>query len=232
MPRVLLTRPQAQSEAFATSIAGLGWDALIWPVIEIAPTLFSAPDLSGVDALIFTSARGVEALSRFGAPDLPAFCVGAATAAAARRAGFTEVTAAGGDAVRLLELLKARARGRLMHIRGRDAAADIKGALRAHGIDADEIIAYAAEPAAPPSDGVDATVRAGDVEMAMFFSPRSARIFAATAPAAWRSAYPAMRAATISEAAAAPLLDLGFADIRAAAHPDADAMRALLRSAA
>lgn len=232
MPRILLTRPRAQSEAFARSIAAEGWEALIWPVIEIVNLLDAPPDLSKVDQLVFTSARGVEAMAPFGGRDLPAFCVGPGTVAAARVAGFTEIHEAGGDAARLIDTLKAEARGRLLHVRGRDVAADIAGALRAAGLRAEELIAYAAEPGGAPDEGVMAAMAEKSIEIALFFSPRSARIFAQSAPENWRGLYPLMRAGAISAAAAAPLKGLGFCEIRVSSAPNAQEMRALLRGGA
>lgn len=229
MPCVLLTRPRAQSEAFARSIAAEGWEALIWPAMEIATLLEAPPDLSETDALVFTSARAVEALAPFGGLDLPAFCVGPGTTAAARAAGFAEIHEAGGDAARLIDTLKVRARGRLLHVRGRDAAADIAGALRAAGMRAEELVVYAAEPGGPPGAGVLSAMEDQSIDVALFFSPRSSSLFARAAPPGWRAAYPGMRAGAISAAVAAPLRDLGFRETAVAAAPNAHEMRVLLR---
>lgn len=232
MPRVLLTRPRAQSEAFAASIAAAGWEASIWPAIEIVNLLESPPDLSETDALVFTSARAVEAIAAFGAGRLPAFCVGPATAAAARSAGFAEIREAGGDAARLIDTLRAEARGRLLHVRGRDVAADIAGALRAAGMRAEELVAYGAEPGGAPDEGVLAAMDEKSIEIALFFSPRSASIFASAAPERWRAVYPFMRAGAISAAAAAPLRGLGFRETAVAAAPNAHEMRRILHRSA
>lgn len=233
MPRILLTRPRAQSEAFAAEIATDGWEAVIWPVIEIVTTLRAAPDWGDAEAVILTSARAAEALAPFGAPPLPALCVGGATAAAARAAGFAEVRESGGDAAALVSaILSGEGPRRFLHVRGRDAAGDVVGALRAAGREAREIVAYAAEPSGPPPAEVDAAMRAGSLSAAALFSPRSAALFARAAPEAWRAAYPGMTAFAISAAAAAPLKGLGFGAMRVAERPDAAAFRAMLRAAA
>lgn len=235
MPRILLTRPRAQSEAFAAEIAADGWEAMIWPVMEIVTTLRAAPDWGDAEAAILTSARAAEALASFGAPPLPAWCVGRATAAAARAVGFSEAIEGGGDADALLAgLLSAPGGGprRLVHLRGREAAGDLAGALRAAGREAREIVAYAAEPGGPPPEDVDAAMRAGRIDGAALFSPRSAALFAEGAPEAWCSAYSAMTAFAISAAAAAPLSGLGFGAMRVSDRPDAAAFRAMLRAAA
>ncbi|QIE55075.1 uroporphyrinogen-III synthase [Pikeienuella piscinae] len=233
MPLVLLTRPRRQSDAFAAEIAADGWDALIWPVMEIVHLLPAPPDLSDADALIFTSARALEALLQHGPPPaLPAYCVGPATADAARRAGFDEVIEGGGDAVRLLAVLKAAGLSRPAHVRGRDIAMDISAALRDTGADARDIVAYEARPAGPPGARVDAAMRAGRIDAVAFFSPRTAALFAKAAPYAWRPRLATIEAAAISAAAAAALAPVGFANISVAERPDGAAMRALLRRSA
>lgn len=229
----LLTRPRPQSEAFAAQIAEDGWRSLIWPVLEIRPLLTEAPDFSGAEGAILTSARAVEALTPFLAPaevsPLHAWCVGPATALAATRAGFGEVSEGGGDAARLIATLLEKRPGRLIHVRGRDAAADIAGALRAAGCEADEIIAYAAEPCGAPPDEISKEILSESVETALFFSPRSARLFAEAAPPEWAGALARISALAISEAAAAPLRNMGFRRIMTAKQPNLASMRLLLR---
>lgn len=229
--RVLLTRPRAQSESFAALIAEDGWDLVIWPVIDIRPLLKSAPDFTGIEALIFTSARAVEALAPFPLPQLPAWCVGPATAQSAREAGFTEVIEAGGDAARLIATLREEKPGRALHVRGRDRAADVVGALRESGLEAEELIAYAAEPGGPPAPETDRLIRSKAIDVAMFFSPRTSRLFIEAAPQSWREAFSGMTAIAISEAAAAPLSGAGFRKIMVTEQPDGKAMRAILRHA-
>ena len=88
---LLLTRPRAQSEAFAAVLAAElpgRFRPVVSPILEIVP--LPAPlDLDGLQGLIFTSANGVEQFAAR-SPDrsLPAWCVGEMTAAAARRAGL------------------------------------------------------------------------------------------------------------------------------------------------
>lgn len=229
---ILLTRPRAQSEAFARDIAADGWRALIWPVIEITDLLTAPPATPPGADFVFTSARAVESLARFGAPAGRAWCVGPATAAAARRAGFPEVIEAGGDARSLIALLESESPGPLVHLRGRHVAADIAAALTAAGRRVEEVIAYEARPAGPPDAATAEAMLTRPVAAAAFFSPRSAALFAETAPPAWRPRFADMRAAAISAATAAPLGALGFDRVEVAARPDAAAMRALLRRGA
>ena len=138
---LLLTRPRAQSEAFAAMLEARlpgRFRVVVAPLIAIAPVA-GALDLAGVQGLLFTSANGVEQfVARSGERGLPAFCVGAMTAAAARRAGFA-ARSADGDVAALAALVAAAARpgaGEFLHVRGRHAAGDLIGRLAAAGVPA------------------------------------------------------------------------------------------------
>ena len=121
---LLLTRPRAQSDAFAAALAERlpgRFRPVVAPLLAIRPV--PGPlDLAGVQGLVFTSANGVEQFAaRTAERGLPAFCVGDMTAAAAVRAGFA-ATSAGGDVAALAALLVAVNRqgaGPFLHVRGR-----------------------------------------------------------------------------------------------------------------
>lgn len=231
--RILLTRPRAQSEETARALAADGWEALIWPLTEIRPAC-APPDLGGAQAALFTSARGVEALAA-PPPPIPALCVGPATAAAARTAGFFVVIDAAGDAADLAREAAARLDpegGPVIHVRGANASGDLAGLLRRGGFTVEEAIVYQAAAAGPPDDAVDQAVRAGEVGVAAFYSPRASRRFSEAAPARWRPALGAMTAVAISAAAVKPLASAGFSGIMIAARPDGAAMRAAIHEAA
>lgn len=137
MPKILLTRPRTQSEALARELADRGWDSMIWPLIDIRPLLTTPPDWADAAAFVFTSANGVRAIDALAHPDVPAFCVGAATTKAARKSGFRKVENAAGDAAALARLIAARqdpAAGPLIHVRGRDVTGDLSGELMSGGI--------------------------------------------------------------------------------------------------
>lgn len=185
---LLLTRPQAQSEAFAAALEAAlpgRFRAVIAPVLRIAP-VDAAIDLAGAQALLFTSANGVAVFAaRSAARDLPAWCVGAMTAAAARAAGFAALSA-DGDVAGLAALARREARpgaGELVHVRGRHAAGDLTGRLAAAGVPARALELYDQAPVE-----IGAAARAllarGGIEVLTAFSPRSAALFARAAAAA------------------------------------------------
>lgn len=91
MTGVLILRPQpgADRTAERSSRAGLG--SLIWPLFEITPCDWTIPDSGDETALLLTSANAARSMGQ--APQsiahLPAYCVGNATAEAARQGGFS-----------------------------------------------------------------------------------------------------------------------------------------------
>ena len=74
---VLVTRPRGEAEAFATTLERRGYAAIAAPLLEIVLDESARVDLGGVRAVLFTSANGVRAWARVGAPhESEAFCVG------------------------------------------------------------------------------------------------------------------------------------------------------------
>ncbi|MEO6198525.1 MAG: uroporphyrinogen-III synthase [Sphingomicrobium sp.] len=119
MKRLAILRPEPGASATLKRALGLGLDAFSLPLFEIAAVEWKAPDVSGFDGLLLTSANTV----RFGGTalqalrGLPAYAVGEATAAEARAAGFG-IAATGDEGVeRLLGSIDPALR--LLHLCGR-----------------------------------------------------------------------------------------------------------------
>ncbi len=173
---VLITRPQAQAEAFAQALAAAApgcWRALIAPLMRIVPK-GDPPGLNGMAALIFTSVNGVAFAPH--APGLPAFCVGERTAEAARRAGF-DARGMGADAATLIDrLIAARpVPGPWLHLRGAHARGDVARALTAAGIETREAVVYDQQPCDLPPD-LRAALTGGGIDALPLFSPRTATL--------------------------------------------------------
>jgi uroporphyrinogen-III synthase len=224
--RVLITRPREDGETIAARLAALGHRPLLAPLLE--PRWFAGPllDLSGVAAILATSANGVRALvRRLERRDIPVFAVGPQTAQEARDAGFAHVENADGDAKALAAAVPgwlAPDAGTLLHVRGTESAGHLAGDLAARGYDVRPSILYAMD-AVPLMPQARESLRAGTVDAALFFSPRSARLFleqAADLPLEGLTAF------CISPATAAALPER-FAAIQIAAAPNQEALLAL-----
>jgi uroporphyrinogen-III synthase len=223
--QVLVTRPPEEAEELAGALAARGLAALIEPLLTIRHTQGPPPDLAGVQAVLCTSANGVRALARAsGGRGVPLFAVGDATAARARAEGFLAVASAGGNVEDLARLAASRLdpeRGRLLHVAGTVVAGDLAGELRARGFAVDRAVLYQARPAAALSPATTAALRAGLVGAALFFSPRTAALFARLASLA--GVAPMCRAAaavSISTAADAALGELPWRRRLVAARPN------------
>lgn len=221
-PTILLTRPAAASARFAAALAARfpGVPVVVAPLMEIRPRPFP-PGLPAA-GLIFTSAEGVAA---FAAGDarrgMPAFCVGARTAGAARAAGFA-AEALGEEAEALLAaLLERRPAGPLLHARGAHGRGNVVPRLRAAGVEAAEVVVY--DQAALPLGGQARALLAGEAPLILpLFSPRSAQLLRAAATEGELRA--PLRVAAMSRAVAEAW---GPAErLEIAARPDAEAMLA------
>jgi uroporphyrinogen-III synthase len=180
---LLLTRPRAQGADFAERLTARFGDQLAIVTTPLLAPRFFAPALpvGPFSALILTSQTGVEGYLRLGAAsDLPkeVFCVGERTASAARGAELIPLCVAE-DAASLIAQIKLRPpRGRLLHLRGREARGNIGELLQSAGIDTVDAVMYAQERLA--LTGAAATLLRGQAPVIVpLFSPRTAMIFVA-----------------------------------------------------
>jgi uroporphyrinogen-III synthase len=147
-----------------------------------------AADLSGDwGGVIITSANAPAAIADNPAREaliaLPLLAVGQRSAEAARAAGFTEVTSAGGDVRDLLRALATRRLDQvapLLYLAGEDRSMDLTAELAVHGIAAEMRVVYRAAPL-PFPDELVAALEAGDVQAVLHFSRRSAENYLAGA---------------------------------------------------
>ena len=120
MTALIVLRPEPGASATLASARERGLDARAIPLFAIEPLPWVEPNPAAFDALLLTSANAVrqggDGLDRF--CHLPAYAVGAATAAAARARGFA-IAATGTGGVRTL--LGGMDPGlRLLHLCGED----------------------------------------------------------------------------------------------------------------
>ncbi len=225
---ILLTRPRAQAEALATILAADGWTPVIHPMLDFAPTGADAAP-GDARALVFTSANGVRAAGTRGF-DGPVYAVGAATARAARMAGFADVVEADGDGAALARLMLVRGEtGPVLHLRGRHAAGGLAAGLAEGSVALREAVVYEMRAAKRLEAPVAAMLRAGEIAAAPFYSERTARIFARLLDDDARAGLAATIALAISAEAARPLSRLGFARIDVAETPSGAAMLSAMR---
>ena len=222
---LLLTRPTAQGADFAERLSvRFGDQVAIIKTPLLAPRFFApALPVGPFSALILTSQTGVEGYLRLGERnDLPkeVFCVGERTANAARGAGLIALCVAGDAASLIAQITALRPKGRLLHLRGREARGNICELLESAGIDTVDAVIYAQERLAL-TDAAATLLRGPAPVIVPLFSPRTAMIFFAEM-ARVRGISPLFVAAMSGEVALeARLLD---AQVKIAQSPDAAAM--------
>lgn len=230
--RLVVTRPQADSERTATALRARGYEVLVAPLMRVEPVTANFSGTWG--GVIVTSANAPGAIADNPACKalfkLPLFAVGRRSADAARQAGFSDVTSAGGDVrdlVRLIAARRAAASAPLLYLAGEDRAAD----LVARGIAAEMRIVYRAVTAPFPPE-LTAALQAGEVDAVLHFSKRSAKNYLAGAAQAG-VAGPALGVQHIclSSQVAEPLTGAGAGRIAIAPRPDEAALIASLERA-
>ena len=228
--RILITRPVEDGRQIAARLVEMGHQPLLAPLLTPRFEDGPEPDLGDVQAILATSANGVRALARRTARrDFSIFAVGPQTAEEALNCGFAEVKNADGDAKALAEAATywASRKGVLLHVCGENAPGTLAENLTLRGFKVRRCELYSMEPATQlPAEAVTA-LKNSALEAAMFFSPRSARIFGVLADDLPTKALSAL---CISQATAQALMSMSFANVAVAHRPNQAAMLALVRN--
>jgi uroporphyrinogen-III synthase len=227
--RLLITRPKDDAQTLAAALAARRIDSVIEPVIEVADVDGPPPDLSGVQALLVTSANGARAFARrHGGRALPVLAVGDASAAAARGLGFQSVKSATGDVAQLAALVRAEldpANGALLHVAGSDVAGDLQGELGKAGFRYRRAVLYRARTADRLSDDATRALKAGELDGVVLFSPRTAAAFVGLAAAAGLAEHcRGLVAWCLSRAVADAAEGPPWRDVMVAARPDQESL--------
>ncbi len=233
---ILVTRPHPDDETTAASLRARGFDVLCAPMLRFEPVAFHEDMNARYSAVIVTSAnalRGIEPhLKGHRMLELPLFAVGEQTAAAARRAGFTHVVSANGDAANLRDLVLASLKAKelkkastLLYRAGAEIARDLASELEESGFRVVTQTTYRMIAVKSlPRETCDAFA-ANQVEAVLHYSQRSARAFldAARAAGVEISAL-AIPQCCISAAVASVVRDVGATQVVVAATPDENAL--------
>jgi uroporphyrinogen-III synthase len=229
---VLITRPEPGATETGERVAAQGFTPIVAPMLEIRPAPVRLPPPERISAILLASGNAADPL-----PDsyrgLPLLTVGAATERRARRAGFTDVTSADGDAVALAALVRARfpARdGTLLLAAGRGQSIALANQLRASGYRVARRVVYLAEPVAVLPETARAALLGERALTVLFFSAETARCFVRLVhEAGLNDRLRGRDAITIGAKAAMALKDLPWARVRVAGKPTQDEMLSLLR---
>jgi uroporphyrinogen-III synthase len=173
MRPVAVLRPEPGNAATAARAEALGLTVIRLPLFVVRAVAWHCPDPADHDALILTSANAV----RFGGTalaslrGLPVLAVGAATATAARYAGFEVVETGDQDAAALIALADARGFSRALYLGGRDRMVAPGGPIAA------TVTVYASDALPIPTEAIEQLQGA----VLLLHSARAARRFVALA---------------------------------------------------
>jgi len=235
--RALVTRPQADARELSDLLQDRGVTPVLAPLLTIVAKRQVVLELGGVQAILFTSANGVRAMAALLPADdpaftLPVFCVGDQSGRCARGLGFSKIESAGGDVADLAALVKSRldpSGGPLYHAAGSKVAGDLAGLLEDAGFALRRQALYEAHKAASLPDPAAAGLAAGDLDLALFFSPRTAAAFVRlVAQEGFGKACLDVTAYALSAAVADVLKEIPWRRICVAPRPDMDSLLAVL----
>ncbi len=243
---VLITRPMADAEPVAGKLAFRGFHVIAAPMMTIrfrenAQAKVQALLERKPQAILLTSANGARALARVTAErNIAVVAIGEASAGEARKHGFWQVDMApaklGGDANGLAAYLAKEYnphRGDLIHICGAQVAGDLAALLAEKGFSVISAELYEARAVDTLPEEAVSCIRAGELDMALFYSPRTARIFLQlAAQAGLAGKFARTQAFALSRNVAAALSGTAWAGIYTAAAPTQEAMLALIEEEA
>ncbi len=186
--RALVTRPREEAKSLIAALAIRALEALVEPLMEIHWRTPETFDLDGVQAILCTSANGVRALARVsGERRAPLFAVGDATAALRAPKVSTMLRAPRGTSA-ISPAWQRHGCGRKRDcccMWQETSLQAILSACCAHkDLPSRDVFSTEARAAVALSPAAVDSLRAGDIAFALFFSPRTAAIFARLADVA------------------------------------------------
>ena len=226
---VWITRAEPGASETAERVAAHGHKAVVAPLLMLERLPNPQMNLHDVRAIAFTSANGVRAFAAASPErEFRIFCVGAATAAEAKAAGFRAVLAGDGDVTALAHRIAARALelrgGVVLHPGAAHPAGDLVGVLTKAGVAARGVALYDSVPAQPSPDFIAGMA---ELDVVLLHSPKASKVLAKLLR---KHPAPRLRALCLSPAVARPLSRIDLAERTAAPIPFEAALLNLMDS--
>jgi uroporphyrinogen-III synthase len=199
--RVLVTRPQPGAARTAARLSQRGLEAVLLPLFEatVTASMDDLPPVAKISGFIATSARAFDMfagmdLAAGGLADVRVHAVGAATAQAARAAGFELIHEAGGTARALAEDLTGDQAGSLsgpdgtnrmgrrmalVYLAGVPRTTVVEAALEAHGTDITVVECYRMDKISYSTDILKSDILSPAPDVILLYSAKAARRFLA-----------------------------------------------------
>ena len=238
--RLLVTRPQPDGDRTAAALRARGHEVVVAALLRIEAIADAELGDGPWSALALTSANALAAIAvhprRGELLALPVLAVGRRTAAAARAAGFADVTEAGGTVRELVAQLRRSFEGGrdpLLYLAGEDRSHDLAVELGALGRAVRTVVVYRAGKAETFPPAVAASLAAGALDGVLHFSRRTAEAFLDCARAAGLHERAVLLSHyCLSGQIAEPLVAAGASAVRIAARPEEAALIDLIEAGA
>lgn len=238
MIEALITRPPEDAARLERQLKARSINCFIEPMLQIRfpeerLKMLKAHLETRPQAILITSANGVRALARTtGERGFFLLTVGDQSAQEALQLGFSHVISASGTVETLAEKVAMSchpARGMLLHITGNATAGDLPGDLAARGFQVERCIAYESSATNTLSEGFCQQLSQKPFDLAFFYSPRSAAIFAALLTQKRLTAvFQKTQALVLSGAVERELSSIPFHAVYCTAEPTGASMLALI----
>jgi len=226
---VLITRTNPGASRLAEKLQAIGVSSMICPMLEVESIGGKAEMGEDIVGFILTSAAAIIGLPT---PDdvgvRPIYCVGAATAAQAKQAGYQNNIQGSGNGRNLArQVLKTNKNqsGVLLWCRGEIADEAMGKALRKKGIKVQQHRCYRTKALQNLPVPVAASLEAGQFNAVIFQSRQGADSFRKLKP----NLSETTQALAFSAPIAARLADMGFANIITCERPNEQSMIAALK---
>jgi uroporphyrinogen-III synthase len=179
--KVLITRSEVDAAPLANLLSARNIVSMVDSMIKVELYSGSPLNLTGVQALLMTSANGVRAYcARNFERGLPLFAVGDATAREAMVNGFKNISTARGDVSHLAKLVQTqlfKSGGGLLHVAGTETAGDLAGNLLKAGYEYRRDVLYNVVAAKFLQPETVLALINNEVQGVLLYSPRTAQIF-------------------------------------------------------
>ena len=230
---IIVTRAEPGASETVERLKARGLTAILAPMLSLVELPDSdMPDPSDLSGVVFTSANGVRTYTaRRSDRHLPAWCVGPATAQAARHEGFETVYESAGNAVDLAHFIVANtspSERPLLHVANSAATGTLRETLKSQGYRTIFAALYEMRPAISLPEEVAKLLTQKARTIILLHSEKGASAFAALTKA--RELANCIGVA-ISERASTPLERSNLSAIYTADTPNEDGLFAALEIA-
>ncbi|HEV7310529.1 uroporphyrinogen-III synthase [Ensifer sp.] len=184
--RVLVTRPLPAAETTARRLQAAGHQPVLLPMMQAThlPAAAEAALKAEHTAIVLTSAEALRVLASLGDGlkdhlTKPCFCVGEATARAAKALGFTDIRTGQGTGEALAEMIAATiatpVKRPLLYLAGTPRSEALEKTLSQSGIDHDAVDCYRMDPIPYRPSAFHDAIRSGPFDRVLVYSRATAR---------------------------------------------------------